>query len=81
MTPRIVTYTSTDPDAPPHMRAAAAMVPTVPGTHWITTAATPEQARAKCQATWDAQSATVRGVVKTKKRPKPAPAADIGDVI
>lgn len=43
---RIITYLATDPDAPENMRAAAAMVPEGPGTHWVTCGPTEEAARA-----------------------------------
>lgn len=47
--PKIITYTTADPEAPASMRAAAAMVPDGPGTHWLATGPTEEAARAKLE--------------------------------
>jgi hypothetical protein len=43
---KIVTYVTTDPEAPASMLAAAAMVPEGPGTWWVATGPTEEAARA-----------------------------------
>jgi hypothetical protein len=69
---KIITYTTTDPDAPPNMRAAAAMVPAGPGTHWLATGSTEEAARAKLEAMLPKERAP---------RTKAPTAAPVGDVI
>jgi hypothetical protein len=67
--PEIIVYAqhSTAREAPAHMRYAAAMVPRVvpaagkrpaftePGTSWLATGATPEEARAKLVEVWRKQ--------------------------
>jgi len=84
MTPRIITYTAIavgpEFDALPEtMRAAAAMVPTGPGTHWMATGATPEEAAAKLQAMWEKE----RKSIEPRKAPprKPKGSEDVGDVV
>lgn len=47
---QIISYTTSDPDAPEHMRCAAALDQSGPGMHWITFGATPQEAQAKLQA-------------------------------
>lgn len=70
---KIITYTTADPDAPPSMRAAAAMVPEGPGTHWLATGPTEEAARATLEAM----------LPKPRKAKAAAPVAPapVGDVI
>lgn len=61
-----------DSDPPEHMTWAAAMVPSGPGTHWMATAGTPEDAAAKLMAMWEKQF----GAPDKRKGPrKPATAS------
>lgn len=56
--PRILIYTLHHEEftpVPAGMEYAAAMVPSGPGTHWLSTGATPEEARAKLEALWQRQ--------------------------
>jgi len=92
MSPRIITFTTSDPDAPEGMRAAAAMVPQlkpgktakspdpyVPGTSWVCTAPTEQAARAILEAVWE----TERKSIEPRKAPprKPKGSEDVGDVV
>lgn len=90
---QIITYTTSDPAAPAHMRAAAAMVPQlkpgktaknpdpyVPGTQWVTTAPTEDEARAKLQAVWETERKSIEPRKAPPKKPTTTPAA-VGDVI
>lgn len=74
---KIICYTTTDPEAPPSMRAAAAMVPEGPGTHWLATGPTEEAAR----ATLEAMLLPASQRPKKAKAAAPVAPAPVGDVI
>ncbi len=76
---KMITYTTADPAAPEGMRYAAAMVPEGPGTHWMATGATPEEATAKLDAMWERQ----RKSIEPRKAPpkKPKGSEDVGDIV
>lgn len=77
MTPRIFTYVTTDPDAPAHRRAVAAMDGSAPGLHWVSVGASPEAAAASLTKWW----AEHEGPGRTKARAKPDVDEEVGDVI
>lgn len=75
MPPVIVTYTTTDPKAPAHMRCAAAILP--PGRefpNFLTTAPTEEAARAKLEAYYEREQHHYEA-----RKPKPKKAAVVED--
>ncbi len=73
--PRYVLYLAEA--APEHMRAAAAMVSDGrPGTHWIATGATLEEAIAKLDAQWEKDSAYLREKARKKPVRKTPPTDD-----
>lgn len=88
---KIITYTMTPnyraDEVPQEMRAAAATVPTGPGTHWMATGPTPEAAEAKLRAFYDGQAVKYggRGQKARKTAPTTVPDApalyDGGEVI
>lgn len=80
-TPRIFTYVTSDPDAPPHRRAAAAMDGSAPGRHWVSVGATPEAAAANLTKWWAEHEGPGRTKVRAKGDDAPEVEEDVGDVI
>lgn len=66
-------------NTPGHMRYAAVMVPTGPGTHWTATGSTAAEATGKLQAMWEKE----RKSIEPRKAPprKPKGSEDVGDVV
>jgi hypothetical protein len=73
--PYIVTFASLTPRAPEHMKYAAAMVSTgKPGTHWLSTGRTPEEAEQKLLDMWRRQfPPPSRRGKNLRKKSEPAP--------
>lgn len=73
--PEIIVYAphgTTAAPIPAGMAYAAAMVPRGPGTHWLATGATPEEARAKLEDMWRRQFPPKRpGPKRTSKSDAP----------
>lgn len=72
-TPVIFTYLTTDPAAPPEMKAAASLDRSGPGLHWIAFGPTEEAARATLDKFWQDHEAKAE---HQPRKPKAEGAAD-----